>query len=96
MGLIKKAIAIGGIYYVYKKVNESKNGNQQCGNNQQNLPVAPPQQQPVTTTRAVGHQSYCNGQCDGKCSFNASEQYGYEAKAPMYDEKAAYGEKALA
>jgi hypothetical protein len=95
MGLIKKAIAIGGIYYVAKKVTESHKETQNANANaQQQTSSAPlPQQQqressPVTSSRAIGHQSYCNGQCGGQCSFNAAEQHGYEAKAPVYEEKA--------
>ena len=97
MGLIKKAIAIGGVYYVYKKVNENKT-NQQCNGGQQSPPAAPSQQQSatMTTLKAVGHQSYCNGTCGGQCSFDASERHGFEAKAPAYDEKVIYEEKAVA
>lgn len=98
MGLIKKAIAIGGIYYVAKKVTESQKEPQHANAQQQNSNASnfPQQQQqqtreqsPMNTSRAVGHQSYCNGQCGGQCSFTASEQHGYEAKAPVYEEKAA-------
>lgn len=92
MGLIKKAIVIGGIYYVAKKVHESHKETQNANTQQQVsnalCPQQQQQQQPLATSRAVGHQSYCNGQCGGQCSFNASEQYGYEAKAPVYQEKA--------
>lgn len=97
MGLIKKAIAIGGIYYVAKKVTESHKETQNANANakQQTCGAPFPQQQqreqsptPMTSSRAIGHQSYCNGQCGGQCSFNAAEQHGYEAKAPVYEEKA--------
>ena len=93
MGLIKKAIAIGGIYYVAKKVHEShKESETQCSTNpnttspqQQQQRQQPEQQQrqqplPLNTSRSIntaGHQSYCNGHCGGQCSFNAAEQYGY-------------------
>jgi hypothetical protein len=99
MGLIKKAIAIGGIYYVAKKVHEShKESETQCSTNPNTTSLQqrqqPEQQQPLplNTSRAIntaGHQSYCNGHCGGQCSFNAAEQYGYGAqeKAPVYQEK---------
>ena len=109
MGLIKKAIAIGGIYYVAKKVHESHKETQQCANTntqqqpsantpypqqRQHQPESEQQQQPLNTSRALNsntaHQSYCNGQCGGQCSFDAAEQYGFEVetKAPVYQEKA--------
>jgi hypothetical protein len=95
MGLIKKAIAIGGIYYVAKKVHESHKETQNASAQQQATDAPYPQQQqqqqqqqPLATSRAAGHQSYCNGQCGGQCSFNASEQHGYDAKAAVYEEKA--------
>jgi hypothetical protein len=97
MGLIKKAIAIGGIYYVAKKVHEShKESETQCSTNPNTTSLQqrqqPEQQQPLplNTSRAIntaGHQSYCNGHCGGQCSFNAAEQYGFQEKAPVYQEK---------
>jgi hypothetical protein len=99
MGLIKTAVALGGIYFIAKKVTE-KQQNGHCRNQQQpqqqvsraideqSLPASVPQTKSMVTSGAAGHASYCNGQCGGRCSFNASEQYGYEGKAPVYEEKA--------